>query len=398
MNHLNKLPSNALQVKTETDTSPQFYQVVGDEISWRFVQNKNSATFNSDENTHFWGSFLDIYSQTDAQKFNITRANGGVSDILGFEDIWDAYNTTGFWFANIGDTAFRASFAPHMTFTIPISGGSGTLSGLTNVNLHSGFVEQSTSKSPDSSGPCSCWLVDTLCSESDPVSTYEAGLGYAYDGVNNPSEQTNGQYQSGFVHMFANEIYYSGNTGTTWDVGLTAATRYTFGGSPLAIREGNERNKSVGMFFVDSGNLVIYNTELVNSFNSAIGTGSTVTGLTFNTTDCYGIVRDKDVTSQLLVTIQTMPNTFKDSTNKSQLDAKQVGIECEEGTVKMTKFCLYDNDGRMTALGNLSIPTTKKESDFNGFTAKINLDGGTQGYVYDEGNYAGIRATYGTPT
>ena len=294
-NHqLNQLDPGGLQITTTETTSDEFYLVEGSEISWVEVQPKTGTTFNTDVNTHRWTD-LNIYSESDIIKYGINKSDGGLSDCMGLNDVYTAYNSGGMICGSIASSGFRTAIHPNAKITIPITGGTGTLSGLTSLDLYTAFIYQNDSTTSDGSGPCATWLVDSLSSESKPESTFEAGLGYAYDIQNNPSSDTNGQYRSGLMYLFNKEIYFSGNTGTTWDTGWSGASRYTFGNSPLAIFEGETKNKSVGVLHVDSGLITLYNQEIVSLFNTSVATGGTITsGLTFPTSECNAIIRDKD--------------------------------------------------------------------------------------------------------
>ncbi len=393
-NHLNPLDPNALQIVTNETTSPLFYQTEGAEISWVEVQSKTGTTFNDDVNSHHWTN-LGIYSESNITPFGVTKANGGFSDTM-IGGIYKAYNSTGLLVGSIASTAYRASIYPNLKLTIPITGGTGTLSGLTSLNLYSAFVEQNNSTTPNGSGPCATWLVDSLCSESDPGTTYQAGIGYAMDGVNNPSSNTGGQYQSGFVHLFANEIYLTGNTGTTWDTAWSGDSRYTFGGSPLAKASGTDRNKAVGILQLDSGTITLYDSEVVGLFNTAVATGGTITsGLTFPTTECGMINKDKDLSTVLNINTVLTPETFTQSRNPSLLDAAKIGETCD-GQVSVTKICFFDELGVLTATGLLETPIVKRTEDFTTVVSQVTLDGGQKFPVYNPSGdgVTFVRTTY----
>lgn len=389
-NHqLNQLDAGALQIVTNETTSEEFYLVEGAEISWVEVQPKTGVTFNTDINTHRWTD-LNIYSESNAIKYGLNESDGGLADVLGFSDVYTAYNSGGMICGSIASSAYRTSIHPNAKITIPITGGTGTLSGLTSLDLYTAFVYQNNSTTSDGSGPCATWLVDSLYSESKPEVTFDAGLGYAYDIQNNPSSYTNGQYRSGIMHLFANQIYFSGNTGTTWDTGWSGSSRYTFSNSPLAISEGTTRNKSVGVLHVDSGLITLFNQEIVSLFNTSVATGGTITsGLTFPTSECSAIIRDKDFSTELQINTTLYPQDFVQSNNLSVLDAKKANIDCN-GQVGITSICYYDKDGKMTAKASLSEPVYKSSEDFTLIKSAISLDGGLKDIL------AG-RTTFGPP-
>jgi hypothetical protein len=373
---LNILPRESLQIQTEETMSTKFYQVEGYEISWIEVEEKTSTTFSNNKNNHLWSNF-GIYSQSDANKFNITRDEGGLSDTA-IGGIGPAYDNTGVLVGSIDSSTFRASLGPNMRLTIPISGGTGSLSGLTSLNLYTAFFEQNNSKSPDGSGPCATWLVDCLWSESHPQSTYQAGIGYGYDPANNPNENTNGQYRSGLMYLFSEDVYFSGNTGTTWSTGWSGNSRYTFGNSPLAQFDGDERNLAVGFVNLDAGLIHLFDTNIVSAFNTSVATGGTITsGLTFSTTDCNLIVKDRDLSTVLKINTTLNPDTFTKTMNSSVLDAKQAGITDCDSQVAITKVCYYDEFGNLVATGLLDEPLFKRPQDYTLLQASVTLDGGT---------------------
>jgi hypothetical protein len=380
-NHLNPINPDQLQIKTTNETSPLFYEIYGSEMPWVQVQPKTGTTFYDDVNSHSWTN-LGIYSESDITKFNITYANGGLSDTM-IGDIYTAYNTTGLLVSSLDSSVFRASISPNLRLTIPISGGTGTLSGLTTTDLYTAFVDQNNSKTSDGSGPCATWVVDSLESESHPSSTYKAGIGYANDGVNNPGPNTNGRYESGLMYLFSKDVYLTGNTGTTIDTGWSGTSRYTFGGSELVTFNGPTRNVAVGMIQLDTGVITIFNPNIVSSFNTGIATGGTITsGLTFNTSDCSGYLRDRDTSTALEINTILPPEEYTKSFNPSLLDAKERGIDCS-GQVSVTKICFYDEFGVLTATGGLSEALIKRERDFISVLSTVTLDNGIQSPVYD---------------
>jgi hypothetical protein len=387
MNHLNPLSPDSLQVITKEEKSEEFYQLKGEEISWTRVQDKNGATFRTDSNSHKY-TFLGIYGEADALKFNVNFTDGGFKNTM-IEDIYTAYNSTGLWVGSMAPSSYRTSVYPAIRLSVPITGGTGTLSGLTNLTLYSSFVDTNEAKTSDGSGACACWLADSYQSEPMSEATYQAGIGYA----NNPTEFGGGMYRSGIVYLFANEIYFSGNTGTTWDTGWSANTRYTYGGSPLATFKGDNRNKAVGLVHLDSGLITLFNPDIVSTFNSAVATGGTSTsGLTFSSTDCSGVIMDYDLTTRLNINTALLPQTFTKSTNASLLGARAAGIDCSD-KVYITKVCYYGPTGQLVATGILDTPIEKNAEDYAMIQAQVTLDGGIKTSPDKDG-----RITYGPPS
>jgi hypothetical protein len=386
---LNKLSPESLQVSTEESISPYFYQVNGNEMTWVYVESSNSANWSTDSNSHKFAQLCGIYSEADAKKYSIPTIEGGYLDSM-ISDIGTAWDSTGLFVASIGDSAFRASLTSNVKITLPISGGTGDLSGLTSVTLYSAFVEQNDSKTSTQSGPCRVWKVDTLKNESHLLSTEKAGLGYMYDKINNPSIKTNGNYQSGIIHLFTDSITWSGETtGSTWSSGWSGDSRYTFGDSSgkgrFATFNGTTRSKSVGFLSTDSGQITIYNPDLVGAFNTGAAiSGDSITGLIFDTADSNMVTKDLDVSTALNITLTLKPDTFIQSQNISKLAAKEAGISCED--VDITEFCLYDNSGSLMAVGLLDEVITKSAKDFTIVQAQVRLDGGERPYIYLDGN------------
>lgn len=370
-----------LQIKTTNETSNLFYQIHGNEMSWHQVQSVNGPTFYDDANSHDFTN-LGIYSTSDVQKFNITYTNGGLSDTM-LGKIYEAYNSTGLFVCSLNKTTFRASLAPNMRITIPLTGGTGTLSGLTTTELYTGFIGQNNSKTSDGSGPCATWKVDALQSESFGPSTYQAGLGYASDGVNNPGPTTKGMYESGLMYLFSRDVYLSGNTGTTFDIGWSGNSRYTFCNSELVTFSGPQRNVAVGMVQLDTGVITLFDPSIVSAFNTGIATGGTITsGLTFSTSDSTAWVRDRDTTTAIEINTILSPEQYTKSFNPSLLDAKQRGLDCS-GQVSITRICFYDEYGVLTATGGLSEALVKRDQDFISVLSTVTLDGGLQTPIYE---------------
>jgi hypothetical protein len=297
--------------------------------------------------------------------------------------VYESYNSTGLFVCSLDKTTFRASLAPNMRITIPISGGTDTLSGLTTTELYTGFISQNDSMSSDGSGPCATWKVDALESESFGPATYQAGIGYANDGVNNPGPNTNGIYESGFMYLFSKDIYLSGNTGTTFETGWSGNSRYTFCGSELVTFSGPQRNVAVGIIQLDTAVITLFDPNIVSSFNTSVATGGTVTsGLTFSTSECNMWIRDRDTTTALEINTILEPEQYTKSFNTSLLDAKQRGVECD-GQVSITRICFYDEYGVLTATGGLSEALVKRDQDFISVLSTVTLDGGLKVPIYE---------------
>lgn len=379
-----KLNREQLQIKTEQVKSNKFYQIEGGEIDWVYVQPKSGTTFNTDSNSHLWSQLMGIYSQSNVNEYETTRTNGGYLDTM-IGTIGTAYKSTGMYVGNISDSVFRTSLFKHFRLQIPVTGGTGSLSGVTSLNVYPSFVEQNDSRSLEKGGPCATYLVDSLVSESHTISTNDLGIGYPYDVTNNPSQFDNNQYNSGIVWLFNDNISYSGSsTGTTWDTGWSGNTRYTFDGGRLAKFDGSNRDESIGLVHLDSGLIALFHPDVVNNFNTTIATGGTVTsGLTFSSTDCNMIVRDIDISTELNINLNLNPDEFKTSNNPSLRDAKERGIECD-GQVYITEICFYDDSDRLMGIGKVSEPVIKNEEDFSLITATVTLDGGVKDDPSDE--------------
>jgi hypothetical protein len=372
MNHLNKIDPNHLQVITTNETSNLFYQIYGNEMSWHQVQPVTGLTFYDDPNSHDYTN-LGIYSNSDIQKYNITYSNGGLKETM-IEKIYEAYNTTGLFVCSLDKTTFRASLAPNMRIKIPITGGTGTLSGLSSTELYTGFINQNDSLTPNGSGPCPVYTVDTLLSETYVPATYGAGIGYDGDGTSSPS---------GFMYLFSKDIYLSGNTGTTFDVGWSGNSRYTFCGSELVTFNGPERNVAVGIVKIDTGVITLFDPNIVASFNTSVATGGTTTsGLTFSTNDSTAWIRDIDESTALEITTILGAQEYTESLNKSRLDAEKQGIDCK-GQVSVTRMCFYGPNGQLTATAGLSDALVKRNQDNVVISNTLTLDGGIQLSVYE---------------
>lgn len=385
MNHSNPLDPQAIQIVTKEEVSKQFYQVRGDEISWTKVQPSNSVTFSTDSNSHKY-TFLGLYTKANALKYGIDIQDGGLDNTM-LEDIYDAYFSTGLWVGSLSPSSYRASIMPNVKLTIPITGGTGTLSGLTSLNLYTSMCDSNVAKTSDGGGSCACWLVDSYKSEALDQATYLAGIGYAYDPGNNPSQTTNQIYRSGVAFLFANEIYFSGNTGTTWDTGWSAATPYTYGGHPLAKFSGTDKNRAVGVMHLDTGLVTLWNSDIVTSFNEAIATGGTsTTGLTFNTVDSNIVMRDYDQTTTLNINTPLYPYTFENSPNQSKLDAKAAGINCKN-KVYITRLCYLNSRNEIMAVATLDTPIEKNSEDFAMVVATASMDGGIKVAPDEDGTH-----------
>lgn len=382
---LNPLEPNSLQIRTNEYMSEYFYQIEGSEISWIKVEPNGSEDFTSDVNSHRWTD-LGLYSDSDSIKFNLKKSEGGFSDTM-ISDIYEAYTDSGIIVGSLDSKTFRTSLSPNMKITLPLDESySGNTTGLSSIDLYTSFVSQNDSKLVDGTKPCSTWKVDSLYSESHVESTFEAGIGYYYDDLNNPGPNTNNVYKSGVVYLFSEDIQYSGTTGGEWSKGWSADTRYTFGGSPLAVFDGEERDRAVGLVNVDSGSVIIFNPEIVSSLNTSISSGGTMSsGMTFPTEDCNMVVKDIDFSTSLDINTTLTPNTFTNTMNPSLLDAKQDGIKGCGDSVSITKICYYDEFGNLVATGLLDKPLVKRQQDFTLLKSSVTLDGGEQDSPANDG-------------
>jgi hypothetical protein len=184
------------------------------------------------------------------------------------------------------------------------------------------------------------------------------------------------------TNLFSESVYFSGNTGTTWSDGWSGTSRYTFGGSPLATFSGPDMNQAVGMIQLDTGVVSIFNPDIVSSFNTGVATGGTITsGLTFSTSDCNIVLRDRDTSTGVEINTILKPEEYTKSFNSSLLDAKERGKTCD-GQVSITKICFYDEYGQLTATGGLDEAIVKRTQDFISVQSTVTLDGGIQDPVY----------------
>lgn len=380
---LNPLEPNSLQIVTNEFVSDNFYQVNGDELSWIKVEPSTSTNFNEDPNSHRWTD-LGIYSDSDINKFSIEESEGGYSDTM-ISDIYKAYNETGLIVCNMDSKTFRTSITPNLKLTIPLESSS-PINKLETIDIYTSFVKQNDSETVSGKGPCATWKVDSLYSESHVESTYQAGIGYNYDNINNPGPNTNGEYRSGVVYLFSEDISQSGSTGKDWSKGWSADTRFTFGGSPLAIFDGDERDRAVGLINVDSGVITIFNPEIVESFGVSFSNGGDLqSGMTFPTGNCNMVIKDKDFSTSLDINTTLNPNTFMNSMNPSLLDAKQDGVKGCTDSVSITKICYYDEFGNLVATGLLDEPIVKRQQDFTLLKSSVTLDGGEQDSPANDG-------------
>jgi hypothetical protein len=373
---LEALDSDNIQVNTKVVKSPYFYKVSN--IEWVEVVGSSNPSWKNLSATHNWTT-LGIYTPADVTKYTIPSIEGGYLDTM-INGVGDAYNGNGCLFGKCDIDTFRTSFAPNVRITIPLSGGTGGLSGLTSTTLYSSFIEQPTSTDSTGSGVCSTWRVDSLKSESYEHGTANAGLGYKYDSLNNPGVATGHEFYSGLVYLFTDDINFSGaTTGTTWDQGWSGNSRYTYGDSNgqgrTAKFDGLQRDEAVGFLTVDSGQIVIFNQNIVNSFNTSVATGGTITtGATFSSADCNMITQDYDSFTEVNVTFNLQPGEYTETSNTSSLVAKQEGSNCDE--VGITEVCCYNDSGILTAIGSLNFPAVKNKDGFTIINAVLSLDGG----------------------
>ena len=361
--YLQQLSENDVQVYQKSEKAPYYYLESG--MSWQRIPGVLSTSdWSTTPATNFW-TMMSMYTQADYTKYTIPFNEGGVPPML--TGIGQAYNSVeGCYIASIPPTAWRTSILPAVSVTIPITGGTGGLSGLTRVTLYSALVEQENSMEPTGTGVCATNSIDTLLSESDPYTTYSAGLGYGND--------TNKDiHSSGIVHLFCDQITTTGATtgATSWGYGWSGDCKYTYDGARQANRD---TDLSVGFLSLDSGLMVMYDPSLVGALNTSAITGGTITtGATFSASDNYIIMKDIDYTTVAEVTV-TLPPGTQFSTNTSKLPAKQDGIPCED--IEITKACFYNDKQQLTAVASFSSPLHKELNGFASFSMEIAMDGG----------------------
>jgi hypothetical protein len=383
------LDPQALQIKTTEVKSNCFYKITGPEISWEYVQPKSAATFTTTANSHLWSEIFGLYSQTIANKYDLTFDQGGYSNTM-IETIKDAYDIHGMYVGSVSKDAFRASLFKNFRLVAPITGSSAGA-------IYSSFIEQNNSTQLVGTGPCASYAVDSMTSESHLFSTSTNGVGYAYDTTNNPGANDL-YYKSGIVWLFSESVdipytpispfgptdFSGSTTGTTWDTGWSGNSRYTFDGGKLAIFNGPKRDVAVGMANLDSGYVALFHPDIVNNFHTGSLTGGTIaTGATFNSSVSNMVVRDCDLTTQLNININLAPGDYPDSNNPSLLDASAAGIECGSN-ILITEVCLFNNSQELMGIAKLDEPVTKNVDDFQSITAVVSLDGGTKPDICDE--------------
>lgn len=377
--NMQQLNTNDVRITTEHEFSSALYQVEGSEISWRFVPSVNHVDFKTNENSHLWGSILSIYSKSIANLYSIPSNEGGFSD-TSFGKIYDAYYTNGMYVGSLSDDTFRTAFNKTLKLTIPITGGTGTLSGVTSLDIFSGMLQQDNSREKQTKGFCGVGYADNALSDYHEGAFNMTGIGQQrIEGINPDNQDySHGLYQSGYISLWSDLIDWSGaTTGNTWSTNWSGKTKYTTGDARLGKWNGSAYNEAVGVMDLNTGLIALFHDQVVNNFNTTIATGGTISsGLTFNTSDCYIVTGDRDTTTAVNINVILGAGDFsgKGSTNPSRGEASLDGT-CDD-TVYITNICFHDERGKITAYGYFDTPVEKPKEQFVTAVAKLSLDGG----------------------
>lgn len=211
-----------------------------------------------------------------------------------------------------------------------------------------------------------------------------------YFGV--PSTNEN-NYQTNIGFLFSNSIKSPQvNTGTTWGAWTTT---YKFDpNNPLsntntkqfAQFDGQYKDQSVGIAYLDKGFFVITDPTLVANFNYTSGfssgyddiiSGSTYSGSTdftqiYFTGSSYSNASFASYTTEFVqnITCIGLPNEFYESTNPTYFDVYPNG-NLNNDPVYITEIGLYNANKELIAIAKLSQPIPKNK--FNTISFNINL-------------------------
>lgn len=388
-----------ISVKKTKSCSSCYYQVPGDKLPFYYSKPTSDINFLNDQNIHLWTS-LGIYRLTDAELYNTPYTSGGYKN-TSYDQLYEAYTSTGFYTISIDDTMFRMALEPRVRMSLPITGATHpSLSALTSVTLYSGLLKQDNSLTPISSGPSALVTADVVKSEYH-ISASDTGIGQkriagVNPGASEVDDPSTNYYDSGIMLLWSDDIDYSGaTTGTTWGTSWSASTKYTYSNARLGVFNGvgttgtNGYNQAVGAIDLYSGNAYIWHPEIVPYINTGIATGGTVTtGLTFNTTDCNFIIKDYDTTMSAKVNIVLQPNQYTTTTNPSMAEAVKADADCDK-QVYFDQVCFMDGEGRPVAYASLSDTIVKPKDEFVSLAVEFTIDGGVGAEVWD---------TYSLPT
>jgi hypothetical protein len=390
--HTTKIDSRNIAIKKTKSCSDCFYQIPGDKLPFYFSKPTSDVDFLNDVNIHNW-TLLGLYRDSDAEVYNVPYDLGGFKYTV-YDQLYEAYNTTGFYTISIDDTMFRMGLENRIKLSVPITGATDpSISGLTNLTFYSGLIRQNNTLTPISSGPASLVVGDVVKSEYD-LSISNVGIGQKFipgtnPGQYDPNEPSSNYYDSGIVLLWSDDIDYSGaTTGVTWDTAWSAGTKYTYGGARLAKYSGQGTNgtdgynQAVGAVDLYSGNAFIWHPEVVPYINTAIGTGSTVTGMTFSTSDASMIVKDYDTEMTATINIVAEPYSYTTTTNPSMAEAVKNDPDCSK-KVWIHQVCLMDDNGIPVAYATLDKAVEKPIEEYLLLTTEINIDGGIQDPPYD---------------
>lgn len=268
----------------------------------------------------------------------------------------------------IDGLAFNLSIPLDATYT-------GATSGLSTTTLYGAYMKTPLYDKKNNNGPCACSVMDNLISEESRLVTTEISQGLDYQPGVNP--ESNGWYSSGLVYLFSDDIKTpntpSGTTATTnsWSTGFNNDCPYTIGKKfPFNFRtddvNGYYVDQPVGAVDLQSGVVTIFNTDLVNAFDFSVSTGGTSTsGATFPSSLANSTFKSVDVEQSLNLTIIAGKNEFTTSTNPTYDPTT-----CD-GSIYINYINLYDDSGKLVAVGVTDTPIKKEKNQIALFDMSI---------------------------
>lgn len=369
------VPVESVNIKTNEEESSYFYAIPGNEIEWTYIPPSTDSGFTSNSWSHFYAN-LGLYTNEIADNYNISFDNGGYLG-TSLEKLYQAYNSTGIIVGLINNETYRqalvgrdGAIAIPTIFTGATFSASTALTGLTSITNYFSFYSTPELTKRNTTGVCAKTVGDTRKFESLPEAVINTGMGQQ-SGIGNSGEN----YESGIVFMFND--YTSLTSGST--SGFSQAHKVTnpYANGKLAAKFiGSGYHLASGMVDCISGIITFWDPNIVQGFNFYGATGGTgTTRATFPPTTAYAVVTDYDSSVSAEVRVNATPDILKFTTNPSRKQAIAEGdTNCEE-VVKVTQVCLYDNSGRLTAVGT---PTEiiEKTDNYVVMNLSVKLDGG----------------------
>jgi hypothetical protein len=354
-------------IRVETDYQPltDYVYGVNDGITFYSLLPYTDSGFKNAYTSHLWG-LLGFQGLQNLNFLKQSPEKGGVLDTA-MHHLVEAYETSGAVALVLPDISFRTALHSEFRLTIPISGGTGDLSGLTATTLYTSRIErenvQAKGRSFCSPANGDLWGQQGIYETYKPY-TQDIGVGYVQSADNN----------SGVMHMISPDSNYSGGT-TGWTEGWSAKTKYTTTNAPL-IHKQNDRVSAI--CYANEGVILIINPDMVNGITNnlasiTISGDPTTNGSLLSPGAVEWVGRDLDTKTQVSISMAVPAKEVFGSSNTSLVDASAEGKTCDKRYV--TEFCIMNPEGVTIAKGIAEEPIGYGPEDFVAINPTINLTG-----------------------